>query len=291
MWGALKSSTRILTPSCSTISSPGRTMSSKAIPYWRPEQPPPDTKTRSPSSGLPSFSSRPLRCVSASELSETVSCSIIPGCETSLRVRGFRVYHALEECPPRLSRIRACRGGGLPRQAGGASAPLQPRYDLSSDLDVEAELPREAAGTPALVGLEAGDDPGQLLGAAGDRAARVGEDQDLALDRGLVGLGAVVADLDVDRLLERALHVLAADHGLGGLVVHGDDDPPGHDLEDGGEDVEQVADVLQRGELGRGQQDDPLRMLEHGQRVLVELYAEVEEDVAEGVAEQAHRLP
>src|SRR5712691_5225147 len=79
MYGALKSSTISCTPSCSITRSSGRRMSSKAMPYCIPEQPPPLTKTRSASCGLPSLASSSLRRAWASEVSETTACSITTG--------------------------------------------------------------------------------------------------------------------------------------------------------------------------------------------------------------------
>src|SRR6266567_3138668 len=76
MYGALKSSTRIWTPCASTTMSSGRRLSSKAMPYCIPEQPPPLTKTRSASWGLPSLASSSLRRVWASGVRETTACSI-----------------------------------------------------------------------------------------------------------------------------------------------------------------------------------------------------------------------
>src|SRR5712691_6112428 len=46
------------------------------MPYCIPEQPPPLTKIRSASCGLPSFERSSLRRVCASEVSETTACSI-----------------------------------------------------------------------------------------------------------------------------------------------------------------------------------------------------------------------
>src|SRR5437763_2170273 len=136
------------TPPCSTISSPGRTLSSKAMPYCMPEQPPPLTKTRSASWGLPSFSSSSLSLTWASEVSETTACSI-----------------TVEMVPA----VAADLGGSA----------LLPA-------DLEAAL----GGLLVLARRRAGDQLGQLLGAAADGALGVGQDQDLALDRRLVRLGA-----------------------------------------------------------------------------------------------------
>src|SRR5438034_641672 len=79
MYGALKSSTRIWTPPASITMSSARRLSSKAMPYCMPEQPPPLTKMRRASWGLPSFSRRSLRRAWASEVSETTACSITVG--------------------------------------------------------------------------------------------------------------------------------------------------------------------------------------------------------------------
>src|SRR5581483_12513969 len=76
MYGALKSSTRIWTPSASITRSSARRLSSKAMPYCMPEQPPPLTKIRSASWGLPSFERSSLSLDWASEVSETTACSI-----------------------------------------------------------------------------------------------------------------------------------------------------------------------------------------------------------------------
>src|SRR5712691_3054530 len=58
------------------VMSSGRRMSSKAMPYCMPEQPPPLTKMRSASWGLPSLANSSLRRAWASEVSETTACSI-----------------------------------------------------------------------------------------------------------------------------------------------------------------------------------------------------------------------
>src|SRR5438445_9914479 len=76
MYGALKSSITIWTPSWSMVMSWGRRMSSKAMPYCMPEQPPPLTNMRSASWGLPSLERSSLRRIWASEVSETTACSI-----------------------------------------------------------------------------------------------------------------------------------------------------------------------------------------------------------------------
>src|SRR5215472_6014321 len=60
------------------------------MPYCRPEQPPPLTKTRRPSSGLASFSSSDLSCDRASVVSVTVACSIITDQNTVFTAWGSR---------------------------------------------------------------------------------------------------------------------------------------------------------------------------------------------------------
>src|SRR5437868_6659048 len=55
-----------------------------------------------------------------------------------------------------------------------------------------------------LGGRRTGDHLSQLLHPACDRALGVGQDEDLALDRGLIGLGPVEVYLDRELLLERA---------------------------------------------------------------------------------------
>src|SRR5581483_2501289 len=87
-------------------------------------------------------------------------------------------------------------------------------------------------------GRRPGDLLGQLLDAAGDGALRVGQDQDLAPDRGLVRLGAVEVDLDGEVLLQGPDDVLSAHHRLRHLVVEGEDDAAWNDVEHIGEDVE-----------------------------------------------------
>src|SRR5579859_2579655 len=243
MYGALKSSTRICTPPASITRSSARRLSSKAMPYCMPEQPPPLTKMRSASWGLPSFSSRSLRRVWASGVSETTACSITQ-----------RVYQPY----------------------GPELLPLP-------------ELEAPALGLLVLAGGLAGDQLRQLLGPMADRALGVGQDQDLALDGRLVRLGAVELDLDRELLLEGPDDVLLAHHRLRHLVVEGEDDPPRDDVEDVREDAEQLAHVLQRRKLGRHENEHALGVVEDGDHDVGESDAEVEDDVAEGVDQDAHR--
>src|SRR5581483_11863606 len=239
-YGALKSSTRIWTPPASITRSSALRLSSKAMPYCMPEQPPPLTKIRSASWGLPSFESSSWSLDWASEVSETTACSIT---EKMVPARGL--------------------------------AP--------------ADLEAAALGLFVLARRRPGDDLGQALGAARDGALGVGEDQDLALHGRLVGLGAVELDLDRQLLLEGPDDVLLADHRLRDLVVQGEDHPPGHDVQHVGEDLEQLAHVLQGRELGGDDHEHPLRVVEDGDHDVGERDAEVEDDVAEGVHQDAHR--
>src|ERR1700704_6516520 len=121
MYGALKSSTIICTPSCSMTMSSGRRLSSKAIPYCMPEQPPPLTKIRSASCGLPSLASSSFKRDWASAVSETTaSCSITPWMlpdglaspelETLLGRLGLRPRRP---CDQRRQRLRASRDRAL----------------------------------------------------------------------------------------------------------------------------------------------------------------------------------
>src|ERR1700716_2679585 len=167
MYGALKSSITICTPSWSIVTSSGRRMSSKAMPYCMPEQPPPLTKMRSASWGLPSLSRSSLRRVEATGVSETTACSIT--------------------------------GRSLPAKLAAA--------------DLEAA----SLGLVLLAGGLAGDQGRQLFHAPADGALGVGQNEDLALDRSLVRLGAVELDLDRQLLLQGADHVLLADDRLGHL--------------------------------------------------------------------------
>src|SRR5215472_1023674 len=61
------------------------------MPYCSPEQPPPLTKTRRPSSGLASLSSSDLSCDRASVVSVTVACSIIACSEYRVHGTGVAV--------------------------------------------------------------------------------------------------------------------------------------------------------------------------------------------------------
>src|SRR6266851_2531052 len=191
MYGALKSSITIWTPSWSMVMSSGRRMSSKAMPYCMPEQPPPLTKIRSASCGFPSLERSSLRRVWASEVSETTACSI--------------TFWMLPRPSPSYSK---------PRTSRARSAAL---------------------------------------------------------------------------LLERPHDVFPADHRLGHLVVEGKDHPAGDDVEHIGEDVQQLADVLQRRQLRRDDDEYALRVVEHADDDVGERDAQVEDDVAEGVDEDPHR--
>src|SRR6266849_5001107 len=206
----------IWTPSWSMVTSSGRRMSSKAIPYCMPEQPPPLTKMRSASWGFPSLARSSLRRTWASGVSETAACSIT-----------FWMLPRSQFTSPPCGEVGAQRRAG--RSGRSAPAYLEPLLGLFLPL---------GAG-------RACDQLSQLLGAAGDRALRIGEDQDLASHGGLVGLGAVEIDLDRELLLERADHVLPAHDRLRHLVVEGEDDAAGDDVEHVGEDVQQLANVLE----------------------------------------------
>jgi len=69
---------------------------------------------------------------------------------------------------------------------------------------------------------------------------------DRDLDRRLVRLGPIEVDLDSQLLLEGPDHVLPAHHGLRHLVIEGEDDAAGNDVQHVGKDVQQLADVLER---------------------------------------------
>src|SRR6202035_4473639 len=215
MYGALKSSTIIWTPSCSMTRSLGRRLSSNAMPYCIPEQPPPLTKMRSASCGLPSLARSSLRWDCASGVSETTCC-----CSITLGI-----------LPPDLP---SPAGGGWREVPGGGRSELSPAWS-SAPSELEASLGFLLLGR----GRGPGDELGQLLGPAGDRALGVGQHEDLALDRRLIRLGPVEVDLDRQLLLERADDVLFAHHRLGDLVVEREDDAPWNDVQHVGEDVQQ----------------------------------------------------
>src|SRR6266550_968135 len=199
------------------IRSSARRWSSNAMPYCIPEHPPPLTKMRRPRLGFSSLASNSLRRDWASGVSETRACSITKRDATT------RSAHHLP----------ACRGGRRRSPPGGGLA--LPPAELES-------LPFAALG---FGGCRAGDDLGQLLRAAGKGALGIGQDEDLAPDRRLVGLGPVEVDLDRQLLLQGANHVLLAHHRLRDLVVEREDDPARDDVQDVGEDVQQLAHVLE----------------------------------------------
>src|SRR5690606_33705986 len=81
-------STSNCTPFLSSTVSSSLTASSKVKPYWKPEQPPPCTNTRSFSSGLPSSSSRSLTLAAA----ESVKTNGIGGAwRSTVSVTAFMV--------------------------------------------------------------------------------------------------------------------------------------------------------------------------------------------------------
>src|ERR1051325_2366245 len=196
------------------IRSSARRWSSKAMPYCMPEHPPPLTKMRRARPGFSSWASNSLSRDCASGVSETRACSIT----VEMLPRASSA-----PCPPYTG-----------ASARGARAPLPP-----SELD-----PFRCLGLGG--GRRTGDDLSQLLRATGQRTLGVGQDQDLALDGGLVRLGAIELDLHRQLLLECPDDVLLAHDRLGNLVVEGEDHAPRHDVEDVGEDVQQLADVLER---------------------------------------------
>src|SRR5262245_23483210 len=100
------------TPSCSTISSPGLTLSSNAIPYWSPEQPPPLTKTRRATCGLASFSSSDLSCERASPVSVTDADSIIANLRYLPQASAIPWYHG-PRSRPRYPPGRVGSGSGV----------------------------------------------------------------------------------------------------------------------------------------------------------------------------------
>src|SRR5439155_780858 len=89
-------------------------------------------------------------------------------------------------------------------------------------------------------------------------------------------------------LLEGPDHILFADNRLRHLVVEGQDDAAGHDVEDVGEDVQQLAHVLQGGQLRRHQHQHALGVVEDADHDVGEGDAEVEDDVPERVDQDAH---
>src|SRR6266566_3140007 len=255
MYGALKSSMTIWTPSCSMVMSSARRMSSKAMPYCMPEQPPPLTKTRSANWGLPSLARSSLRRVRASEVSETTACSIT----FSMLARVPAGFGSSIRLPPPApartpSRSRGGSTSGLRSRPRGASnrsgRSIRASRPRPSGLRMRRRRLASAQLEPLLGRLALGahrsrDQLRQRLGAAGDGALRVGQDQDLAADGGFVGLGAVEVDLDREFLLQRPHHVFPAHDRLGDLVVEGEDDAAGDDVEHIGKDLQQLAHVFQ----------------------------------------------
>src|SRR6185503_13141333 len=82
-----------VTPFFSIAASSSFLVSSKVNPYWKPEQPPPVTNTRSLSSGLPSSSISCLTLLAALSLKTSgvgisvtafIACSLAPGRELQL---------------------------------------------------------------------------------------------------------------------------------------------------------------------------------------------------------------
>src|SRR5438105_1733808 len=120
------------------------------------------------------------------------------------------------------------------------------------------ELEAAALGLLVLSGRLARDQLGQLLDASADGALGVGQDQDLALHRCFVRLGAVEVDLHRQLLLQGPDHVFLAHHRLRDLVVEGQNDAAGDDVEHIGEDAQQLTDVLERRQLGSDQDEHAL---------------------------------
>src|SRR2546426_12144315 len=225
------------------------------MPYCIPEHPPPLTKMRRARLGFSSLASNSLRRDWASGVSETRACSIT-----------LRCYHGIQKLLPIHGEVAAKPPEGLP--------PTQLEAALLLAL--------------SLYGRRARDDLGQLLGAAGYGALRIGQDEDLALDPRFVGLGPVEVDLDCQLLLQGANDVLLAHHRLRDLVVEREDDPARHDVQHVGEDVQQLAHVLEGREVGGHEYQHALGVIEDADHDVGERDAEVEDDIAERVDQDAH---
>src|SRR5256885_7980623 len=252
------------------IRSSGRRWAANAMPYCIPEHPPPLTKMRRPRLGFSSLASNSLRRDWASGVSETRACSITA--KMLPRVLAF------------TSPLAGWRFGLSPPRLPGRSAAKPPGGGL-------ALPPTQLESLPFALGIggcRAGDDLSQLLRAAGKRALGIGQDEDLAPDRRLVGLGPVEVDLDRQLLLQGANDVLLAHHRLRDLVVEREDDPARDDVQDVGEDVQQLAHVLEGRKLGGHEYQHALGVIEDADHDVGERDAEVEDDIAERVDQDAH---